>query len=145
ATNGLGEVVPLGAAAIGVTDWLELEGQYEVYSALGEGRAALLNSEQHGIALAVGGGAGGASGHADDLAGSTGGLGGVVIGRRFSRVDIYVADRFIYLVDGYTINAIRGGGRVAFGPIFVGAEGGATLHQGVLWLGEGTLILGVNL
>ena len=36
-------------------------------------------------------------------------------------------------------------GNHALAGFFVGGEGGATLHQGVLWLGEGTLLLGLNL
>ena len=146
ATNGLGEVVPVGAAAIGLTDWLELEGQYEVYSGFGELRAGLLSSEANGIAVALGAGVGGASVYANDWAGGAAGVANLVIGRRWSRFELYAADRFLYLPDtGYTINSLRGGLRVGLGPVFIGGEGGATLHQGVLWLGEGTLLLGVRL
>ncbi len=146
AWNGLGEGVAVGAAAIGITDWLEVEGQYEVYSGYGELRAGLLSSEANGIAVALGVGVGGASVYANDWSGGTAGLADLVIGRRWSRFEVYAGDRFLYLPDnGYTINSIRGGLRVGLGPIFVGGEGGATLHQGALWLGEGTVLLGLRL
>src|SRR5262249_16777055 len=96
--------------------------------------------------------------YANDWSGGAAGLADLVIGRRWSRFEIYAADRFLYLPDnGYTINSIRGGLRVGIGPVFVGRQGGpppppgpplpahAPLHQAVLWLGEGTVLLGIRL
>jgi hypothetical protein len=145
AANSLGEVLPVGAAALGLTDWLELEGQYEIYSGFAELRAGLLGSERNGFALALGVGGGLASVYTDGWAGGAAAIGDLTLGRRFGRVDLYVADRFFYLPkDRYTINSIRGGVRVSFDWFHIGAEGGATLHQGLLWLGEGTLYVGIH-
>jgi hypothetical protein len=146
AANGLGEVLPVGAAAVGITDWLEIEGQYEIYAGFGELRAAILASDRQGIALALGAGGGAASVYTNDWGGGAALVGDLTLGRHFEHLDLYVADRFFYLPkDGYTINSLRAGLRVDLDQFFIGAEGGATLHQGVLWLGEGTLYVGLDL
>ncbi len=146
AANGLGEVLPVGAAALGLTDWLELEGQYEIYSGFAELRAGVLRSERDGIAVSLGVGGGGASVYANDWSGGAAVVGDLTVGRRFGAVELYLGDRFFFLPGSdYTINSTRAGVRVGGEHFFGGAEGGATLHQGVLVLGEGTLYLGVRL
>jgi hypothetical protein len=146
AANGLGEVLPVGAAAVGLTDWLELEGQLEVYSGFGEVRAGVLSSARDGIAVSIGIGGGATSVYKNAWLGGAALLGDLTVGRRFSIVEVYVGDRLLYLPAGsYTINSLRGGVRVGGEHVFAGAEGGATLHEGTLWLGEGTLYLGLRL
>src|SRR5262249_26676791 len=92
ARNGLGGGVPVRAGPRRLADWLELEGQYEVYSGFGELRAGILGSEANGIAVALGVGVGGASVYANDWAGGAAGVADLVIGRRWSRIEIYAAD-----------------------------------------------------
>ena len=147
AASTLPEVVPVVQGAVGITDWLELEAQYEVYSALGELRFGILRSETSAVALSVGVGGGMASVW-QDLGGDDNFrdgavLGDVVVGKRWPAVEIYLADRAIVLLStGYTINAVKAGVRFRFRGAHLGLEGGVTTHHSFIALGEGTAFVG---
>lgn len=94
AASTVPEVVPVAQAAVGITSWMELEAQYEVYSALGELRFGILSTERNGVALAVGVGGGMASvweDLGDDTFRDGAVLGDVVFGKRWTNVELYQA------------------------------------------------------
>jgi hypothetical protein len=148
AANQLGEVLPVLAGAVGITDRLELEAQYEIYSALAEVRFAILSSERDGLALALGVGGGAATvlvveeeGDSDAAA-----LLDVVVGRRWDRLELYLSEKAIWMVSkGYVINALRAGVRWRAGQAIFGAEGGASIHHDFLALAEASLFFALSL
>jgi hypothetical protein len=149
AASTLPEVVPVVQAAVGITDWMELEAQYEVYSALGELRFELLGSERRPIALALGVGGGVASvwkDVGDDHLRAGAVLGDLVLGKGFRHVDLYLANKTVVLVSvGYVINAVKAGVRARWKGLHLGVEGGVTTHHSFFALGEGTVYLGFGL
>ena len=152
AANGLGEVLPVFAGAVGLTDWLELEAQYEVYSALVEARFQVLSSERHGVALAMGVGGGAATVLVTEAGDEEQGdsdaslLGDLVLGRRWDPIEVYVSDKVIWMLsDDYVINALRAGVRWRLGSGVLGFEGGASIHHDFLTVGEASLFFALSL
>ncbi|OGQ87718.1 MAG: hypothetical protein A2289_24705 [Deltaproteobacteria bacterium RIFOXYA12_FULL_58_15] len=152
AFNSLPEAVFVGQANVGITDWLELGGQYEIYSAVGWTRFGLLNTDNHGIAVAltVGGGAAQIwdSLNTDEWSDFEGAVfGGVTLGRHFGVIEPYVGYRIFYFPGlETTIQTIKGGLRfTGWETVFLGVEGGATVHHALLTLGEGALVVGLKL
>ncbi len=159
AINSVPEAVPVGQAAIGIFDRLEIMGQYELYSALAGVRIGLLSSADNGIALALQLGGGMASigssldaFSGDDTTMDPALLGGLVVGRRFGLHDIYISyrglavDTEILGVQGiYLLNSVKAGGRLFAGRhLFLGIEGGATFHHDFFVVGEGTGTFGIT-
>lgn len=149
AMSSVPEVVPVVQAAVGVTDRVEIEGQYEVYSALAELRFGVLSTERHGVALAIGAGGGMASvwqDLGDDSFRDGAVVGDVVFGKRWDAVELYLSDKAVVLVStGYVINAVKAGVRGRFHGVHLGLEGGVTTHHAFIALGEGTVYLGFGL
>lgn len=144
--NTLPEVLGAVQGAVGVTNWLELGAQYEVYSALAQVRFGVLSSEKHGVALALAAGGGFASAWTSAWRSQGTVLGGFTIGRRWSYFELYLGDKCLFLIpDSYFINTGKLGVRFTLWKhLLLGAEAGATLHHGYLVVGEGALQLGVN-
>jgi hypothetical protein len=148
AANQLPEVLPVVAGAVGLTDWLELDAQYEIYSALVEARFAVLGSERHGLALALGVGGGAATVLVveDDGDSDAALLGDLVVGRRWDALELYLSEKAIWMVaHGYVINAMRAGVRWNTGPLILGAEAGASIHHDFLAIAEGSVFLALPL
>lgn len=154
--NTIPEVLPVMKGNVGLTDWLEIGAQYEVYTLLGEARFGLLSSEAHGIALALGAQGGmvsrytGSTGFADATtefaAGPT-----LTVGRRWDIWEIYLGGKALsnFESSGFGIVSGKLGARVILIPtLFLGAEAGVSGHfwggSGVA-VGEGTLSLGIRL
>ncbi len=151
AMNSLPETVFVGQANVGVTNWLELGAQYEMYSAAGWMRFGILNTDEHGFALALSGGGGAVSVwdkvDSEELHGfGRAVMGGVTIGRRIKILEPYVAYRIFYLPGLVTsVQAIKGGLRLTgWNKFFLGLEGGATIHYGAVTVGEGAIALGIK-
>ena len=148
AANQLPELLPVVGGAVGVTDWLELQGQYEIYSALAEARFSVLQSERHGVALAMGIGGGAATVLVveDDGQSDAALLADLVLGRRWDTLELYVSEKAIWMVaHNYVINAMRAGIRWNTGPLVLGAEAGASVHHDFLAVAEGSVFLALPL
>jgi hypothetical protein len=159
AGHGYSEAVGHARAHVGLTDWLELGAQYEEYTTFAEVRFGLLSSERHGIALALGAGAGVYTAWQWNVAwdrpltltSNTAGLGEVslTLGRRWRWLEVYAGDRFFAIsADGSTwgtLNAVKAGVRFTlWRHLVLGLEGGATLHDRATWMGEWTLSVGLT-
>ncbi|MFO0747800.1 MAG: hypothetical protein U1F43_19360 [Myxococcota bacterium] len=147
AFNTLPEVLPVVSAAVGLTDRIELEGQYEVYSALAEVRFGVLTTKANDFALSLGVGGGYASLWVDEFVGHGAALADLALGRRFGEhVEVYLGHKLMWLGGGgYLLNATRAGVRVSWPWGHVGVEGGATVHHSFLVVGEGTGYIGFHM
>lgn len=147
AANTLPEVLPVVSFAYGISDRVELEAQYEVYSALAEVRFGLLTTKADDFALALGVGGGYASLWVNDFVGHGAALADLVLGRRFGEhVELYLGHKFMWLGgSGYLLNATRLGVRGSWGWGHIGFEGGATVHHSFLVVGEATGYIGFTL
>jgi hypothetical protein len=145
----------VGQGSVGITNWLELGGQYEVYSAEGWARFGLLRSEAHGVALALS--AGGGAVWNVDLADEglhleeewePAILAGVTLGRRFGVIEPYLGWRCYYMPQvAYSLNAIKAGVRLtpvswSWGSWWLGLEGGATIYGTDFTIAEGAAVTG---
>jgi len=148
AANEIGEVLPVVRASVGVTDAVEIGGQYEVYSALASARVALRRSETHGFALAAGIEGGmvsllkTVSNDDSDFGLRAEALGAVVaIGHRWSAVEGYILTKALAV--GWAqaatsfLGTYRGGLRFGRGAVQLGVEAGGTLHH-VIFVAEAT-------
>ncbi|MBN2496494.1 MAG: hypothetical protein JXR96_18010 [Deltaproteobacteria bacterium] len=152
AANSLPEAVYVAQASVGLLDWLELDAQYEVYSALGQLRFGVLHSEEHGVALALSAG-GGAASLWDSLDTTADVLdfgaitAGVTIGRRWAFFELYGGWKGLLLVPGaYFINTAKLGFLFTlFDHFLIGLEGGCTAHHSFFVLGEGAVHLGFKI
>jgi hypothetical protein len=149
--NTLPELLGAVQVAAGVTDWLELGAQYEVYSALAQARFGVLSSEKHGVALALAVGGGASSLWTSALSDphhefSPTATAGFTIGRRWDFFELYLGEKCLFLTpEKYFINTGKLGVRfTVWKHLLLGAEAGVTLHHDFLVLGEGALQLGVK-
>ncbi len=152
--NNLPELNCVAQINYGLNDWLEIGAQYEVYSTFVWSRFGLLNTDDHGIALAIGVGGGSASiikpldnddtNHFSDAAL----LGSLTIGRQFGQFEPYFGYKFIpvfYENYTYTINVVKLGTRFSFHDnCFAGFEGGVSFHNSLTTVGECAISLGVK-
>lgn len=165
---GVGSVVPVGHASVGVSDEVEAGAHYETNSLLGEVRYGILKSEEDGIAVAVGvtGGkatergydwTGGVRGGLEQIS-SSGFVAGptLTLGRRWGAWEAYTGGKLLHPVSDQATGILTGriGGR--FHPLnnglVLGLEGGGSFRYtggGVygyqVGMLEGAAYLGVTL
>ncbi len=152
AANAFGEVIPVGQAAIGVHDRVELLAQWELWNAFAEARVGLLNSERDGIGLTVGVGGGAGSTALEettdellDIENDAVMTGSIAIGKRWDWFELTLGNRTMWLVPNFWVNSTRVGLRFNAGPHFrFIIEGGATVHHGAFAVGEGTVGIGTG-
>jgi len=152
AANGIGEVVPVGQVAVGVHDRVDVFAQWELWNAFAEARAAVFKSELDGIAVTIGIGGGVASTALEEASDTLQGVendaamvGSVYIGRRFDWLDVYLANRTLWLVPSFTLNSTKLGVRLNASEHFrFIIEGGATVHHGAFTLAEATVAIGTG-
>ena len=152
AANSIPELVAVAQLGVGITDWLEFGAQYEVYSALGQLRFGLLNSADHGfaLALAVGGGASSFLENLDDDRDAFDNgviLAGLTMGHRWDFFDLYLGCKSLFLLPlQYSINTVKLGAMFTFfDTLIFGLEGGATLHHGFWVAAEGAIHIGFKI
>jgi hypothetical protein len=149
AANTIPEAIPVLQVAYGVTDRVELVGQHEGATAIVEARYQAVARAEHGFSLTVGLGGGAVA-----TRGAEGGSGGaaavgscVVVGTRAAGIDVYLGNRSFAALGGGSawLSASRAGVSLPLGHhLRLIAEGGVTLHAGVVTVGEGTAALAVG-
>lgn len=152
AANGFGEVVPVGQAAVGLSDRFELIGHFEVWNAFVEGRAALFKSDRDGFALTLGLGAGAGSTALEeatdellDIQNDAAVTGSVALGKQWSWLDVYLSNRTMWLVPNFYVNTSRLGFRLkANRHLRLILEGGVTVHHGIFAVPEVSVALGTG-
>ena len=154
AINSIPELLPVFQISVGATDWLEVGTQYEVYSTLAWLRAQIFDSRESpqtpvSVAIEVGGGWTSILSAPEPLTSSwisnQGSLMvGLVVGRQFSGIEPYLANRTMILLPlQYVINSSRAGLRFKFlnDLAILGFEAGATMHNSFATVAEGTAFM----
>ena len=155
AASQVGQVLPVVRATVGVSDEIEIGGQYEVYSALASIRFAAMRTETHGLALAVGLEGGVVSLVDDIIDGDTdfglraeAGGASLAVGHRWSSVEGYFATKALIVGwDGDTssfLGTYRAGARFGGTGLSFGFELGGTLHH-TLFIAESTAYIAFGL
>ncbi len=135
---GAGAVVPVAHASIGVTDDFETGAHYETHSFLGEVRYGVTQSEDEGVAIAVGLTGGKAFERYYNISGGMGSSGGIVIGptltvgRRWNAWEAYAGGKVLCPATDSAYGVVSGrlGGRMrpisSMRALLVGIEGGGS-------------------
>ncbi|MBK9036534.1 MAG: hypothetical protein IPL61_35680 [Myxococcales bacterium] len=156
AASRLGEVNTVLHAAVAITDDVEVLAQNEVWNSFAEVRYGILHTRRHGLALAVGAGAGraitlvSALGEELDLEDADGGAAGLVslaVGKQWAHLDLTLGNRtFVQTSGSFFMSSTRAVVRVIITPhVGVLLEGGGTVHAPIdapdasLFIAEGTL------
>jgi hypothetical protein len=155
AASQLGEVNTILHAAVAITDDVEVDAQNEFLNSFAEVRYGILHHARHGLALAVGLGAGRAitlvSAVGDSLDGKSAnaGLAGVAsvsVGKRWGALDLTLGNRTFVQTGDFFMSSTRLAARFAIGAHFgLMFEGGGTVHAPIrspdlaLFIGEGSV------
>ena len=156
AASRLGEVNPVFHGAVAITDDVEVLAQNEVWNSFAELRYGILHTRRHGLALAVGAGAGraitlvsalGEELDLDDADGGAAGLVSVAVGKQWAHLDLTLGNRtFVQTSGSFFMSSTRAVVRLILSRhVGVLLEGGGTVHaptdqpDASLFIAEGTL------